>query len=224
MSPLFENLLFLADPVSRDGPAQMAMDEALLSAASTTVLRHYRWKSPAASFGYAQSLGEITKMCPALPLVRRWTGGGLVPHDGDWTFSLIVPVSAPLAAARPAVSYEAIHAAVISAMAVCGMATRLAGEGDISNGPACFESPALNDVLSTDGGKRCGGAQRRTRHGFLHQGSIQQAGLPANFGLILARILARNVSLTEATPALEAQAGELTKHRYGSAEWLGKIP
>lgn len=223
MKPLFENLLFFADPVRRDGPAQMATDEALLLTTSLPVLRHYRWAGPAASFGYAQSFREISEMCPDLPLVRRWTGGGLVPHDGDWTFSLIVPASEPLASARPAASYSAIHEAVMLAMTSCGMAARLAGDGDVSSGPACFANPALYDVLSTDGGKKCGGAQRRTRRGFLHQGSLQ-AALPEEFGENLARTLARKVVPMDTSPALETKSRELSGQRYGREEWLKKIP
>ena len=72
----------------------MALDEALLHAAprlGQPVLRFYGWTEPAASFGYFQKHAEIERMTLLRPLVRRPTGGGLVPHDADWTYSLVFP-------------------------------------------------------------------------------------------------------------------------------------
>jgi len=72
----------------------MALDEALLQSApelGRPVLRFYGWLEPAATFGYSQRYAEIEKLTALRPLVRRPTGGGLVPHDADWTYSLVFP-------------------------------------------------------------------------------------------------------------------------------------
>ncbi len=72
----------------------MAADEALLESApelGRPVLRFYGWKESAATFGYSQKYADMEKLTPLRPLVRRPTGGGLVPHDADWTYSLVVP-------------------------------------------------------------------------------------------------------------------------------------
>src|SRR5215467_16299187 len=74
----------------------MAMDEALLEAMprwQKPTLRFYGWTEPAASFGYFQKFSEIERATLLRPLVRRPTGGGLVPHDADWTYSLAFPTS-----------------------------------------------------------------------------------------------------------------------------------
>src|SRR5207248_11592242 len=82
----------------RSAAENMAVEEALLEAAgciATPVLRFYSWSEPAASFGYFQRYAEVLQLTSLRPLVRRPTGGGLVTHDADWTYSLIFPPSAP---------------------------------------------------------------------------------------------------------------------------------
>ena len=72
----------------------MALDEALLESApelGRPVLRFYGWLEAAASFGYAQKYAEIERWTLLRPLLRRPTGGGLVPHDADWTYSVALP-------------------------------------------------------------------------------------------------------------------------------------
>src|SRR6266850_8317909 len=82
----------------QSGPGQfafnMALDEALLQAMprlGKPVLRFYSWSEPAASFGYFQRYADAANAISLRPLVRRPTGGGMVPHDGDWTYSLVFP-------------------------------------------------------------------------------------------------------------------------------------
>src|ERR1700761_7523358 len=77
-----------------DAGFNMALDEALLEAMPRLlkpVLRFYGWTEPAVSFGYFQKYSEIERTTLLRPLVRRPTGGGLVPHDADWTYSLAFP-------------------------------------------------------------------------------------------------------------------------------------
>ena len=72
----------------------MAVDAALLQAApslASPVLRFYSWAEPAATFGYFQKYSDVERMTLLRPLVRRPTGGGLVPHDSDWTYSMVFP-------------------------------------------------------------------------------------------------------------------------------------
>src|SRR5687768_12129854 len=75
----------------------MALDELLLSRAAEfghPILRFYSWAEAAATFGYAQRIAEVESFTLLRPLIRRPTGGGLVPHDRDWTYSLVFPPSA----------------------------------------------------------------------------------------------------------------------------------
>ena len=202
----------------------MALDEALLQTATGPVLRSYTWAGSWVSFGYSQSLAAITESCPQHSLVRRWTGGGIVPHTPDWTFALIVPRDEPFAKLRPSESYCQIHQAVAATLEQLQIRTSLAGDQAPGAPGACFAGkPAQYDVLTDGGAKICGGAQRRTRHGFLHQGSVQAVTLPVEFGLNLAANLAVSVENFSPTSGLLAKAGELAQKKYSTPEWIARI-
>ena len=55
------------------------------------VLRFYGWTAPAATFGYFQKYADVERATLLRPLIRRPTGGGIVPHDADWTYSAGFP-------------------------------------------------------------------------------------------------------------------------------------
>ena len=72
----------------------MALDEALLESMprlGRPVLRFYGWTEPAATFGYFQKYADVERATHLRPLIRRPTGGGIVPHNADWTYSLAFP-------------------------------------------------------------------------------------------------------------------------------------
>src|SRR5688572_28350168 len=103
MLPLLPELLLLHERDRPGGAAwNMAMDEALLTAAKVPVLRVYRWETPALSFGYFLSWQAAQEEGRGRVLIRRWTGGGLVEHGDDFTWSLIVPSGIPFSRTRPA--------------------------------------------------------------------------------------------------------------------------
>src|SRR5437899_12353136 len=96
----------------RTAAENMAVDEVLLELAPTIgrpVLRFYSWSEGAASFGYSQRFSEVARLTPLRPLVRRPTGGGLVPHDADWTYSLVFPPGHWWYASRATESYQRVH-------------------------------------------------------------------------------------------------------------------
>src|SRR5579862_9440668 len=94
VSWLFMNSWFLLQSGNCDPAYNMALDEALLEAVArlrSPVLRFYGWTGPAATFGYFQRYAEVECATSLRPLIRRPTGGGIVPHDVDWTYSLVFP-------------------------------------------------------------------------------------------------------------------------------------
>ena len=153
----------------------MALDEALLQAVSRLgqpVLRFYSWTEPAASFGYFQRYAEIEQMTVLRPLVRRPTGGGLVPHDADWTYSLVFPPIGDWYRLSARDSYRRVHEWTRAALARLNLATALAPACSKTLPGRCFEGHEMYDVL-WGGRKIAGAAQRRTRDGLLIQGSVQ---------------------------------------------------
>lgn len=165
----------LLDSGPGDCAFNMALDEAMLEFATETrqpVLRFYGWTQPAASFGYFQRIAEIEFATSLRPLVRRTTGGGLVPHDADWTYSVVVPPHHAWYELRAPESYERMHRWIQSACGLLGVATELAAGCREELPGQCFAGYEKSDVLRL-GRKMAGAAQRRTKTGLLIQGSIQ---------------------------------------------------
>jgi lipoate-protein ligase A len=168
----------------RCNPAlNMALDEALLEAAvrlGRPVLRFYGWTEPAASFGYFQKYAEVERATLLRPLVRRPTGGGIVPHDRDWTYGLIFPPTHEWHSFKAEESYRRIHNWLQSAFAKLKITTDLAPscrrsilDARHSSHPnACFVGHVKSDLL-WKGKKIAGAAQRRNKLGLLIQGSVQ---------------------------------------------------
>lgn len=162
---------------SGPGPAadNMALDEALLEAASRLgrpVLRFYGWTEPTATFGYFQKYEDIVRWTKLRPLIRRPTGGGLVPHDADWTYSLVTPPAHPWFALRATESYQRMHEWIHAAFAALGVNTNLAPQCRKEAPGQCFAGAEKFDLLWR-GKKIAGAAQRRNRNGLLIQGSVQ---------------------------------------------------
>jgi endonuclease-3 len=153
----------------------MAMDEALLEQAGCfegPVLRFYRWIEMAATFGYSQRHADASAWTALRPLVRRPTGGGLVSHDSDWTYSAVFPAGHAWHQLSAAESYERWHRWVSDALSAVSVPARLATDCHKELPGRCFAGAERYDVLSGDT-KIAGAAQRRTRHGLLIQGSLQ---------------------------------------------------
>ena len=153
----------------------MAMDETLLEAMARLqkpVLRFYGWTEPAASFGYFQKFCEVARTTALRPLVRRQTGGGLVPHDADWTYSLVFPTNHDWYSLSAIESYQRVHAWIQMAFAELNVSTELALCCRKSEPGQCFVGYEKSDVLWR-GKKIAGAAQRRNKLGLLIQGSVQ---------------------------------------------------
>ena len=220
---LFPTLTEVLDPAPHSAALNMAIDEVLLRTAVEPLLRVYRWERPAVSFGYFGKWAEIAPVWPGRDLVRRWTGGGVVEHGEDLTYTLIVPREHPFSRLSAAESYRAIHETIARLLSVAQQPLALASATATRVSSACFENAAQHDVLA-DGRKVAGAAQRRTRDGLLHQGSIQ--GVPVHDSLGAPHLcsvfstLAQQRELTERDLALAAQ---LVQEKYASAAWLRRF-
>ncbi len=211
----------------------MAIDEELLESAEFPSIRFYQWQSPALSFGYFGRFADVADCAVERDLVRRWTGGGIVFHGEDLTYSIVIPANDPVFAESSMSIYEKIHRALRDALALNGARVELEAIGRAAalRRPRtaqravptniCFANPVRADVM-IDGRKIAGAAQRRTRRGLLHQGSIQHVDLAEDFQERFAQVLSANCSEREVDWRILNRARELAQCKYGAGSWLCK--
>jgi lipoyl(octanoyl) transferase len=229
---MFTALDICYDTISRSAAMNMAIDEALLETATAASIRFYRWRSPALSFGYFGKFTDAAIYAAERDLIRRWTGGGIVFHGDDLTYSIVIPASDP-AFESSIVIYERIHRALCAALNGIGGHAVVAGGVDpggfvvgmraavSASGNNCFANPVRADVMM-DGRKIAGAAQRRTSRGLLQQGSIQGIPMKTDLAQKFAQALSANCSEFELKPQIFQRARELAQQKYGTESWLRK--
>ncbi|MBR4592644.1 MAG: hypothetical protein IKO35_05490 [Elusimicrobiaceae bacterium] len=216
----------------------MALDEQMARLASAAILRFYQWApGPAVTFGYAQFVSEVRRALQekrfAAAYTRRPTGGGVVFHTDDLTFSLIF--SCP---DRPSVIYQKLHTCIWQQLKKAGISGSVFNQNlpAVAYAPsvnhqanACFVHPVENDLLATDGQKMLGGAIRRFGSLVLYQGSLQLPQARENPVLKRSVIEAVRIFLsTDFTPlacdssVLQA-ARELATTQYQNLDWVEKF-
>lgn len=201
--------------------------------------RHYEWRTAAFTFGYSQKIGFVRASLPpgeTFDLCRRPTGGGIVDHRHDWTYTLVLPRGHALYDARATDAYRAVHAALAEALAGLGQPAELklacepAPEGECAPGPGvCFQRAELYDVVNAaTGAKIAGAAMKRNKHGLLLQGSIERTSVGAvdweDFGARFTAALGRALGAEPVeTPWPELNEDEVSglTDQYSTAEWVG---
>jgi lipoate-protein ligase A len=214
---------------AREPALNMALDEALLRSAPERgwpLLRVYRWSAPAATIGLLQKFSP--DLAPGRPVVRRPTGGGLVDHARDCTYTVVAPPSHALYGLPTAESYRLLHGAVTAALKLAGVAAELAPCCGPNDRNVCFAGPVKYDVVVA-GGKVAGAAQRRLKRGLLHQGSIllppsttASAPPPALDGALrlgFERVLGASFEEFQPLQALFDLAEQLRSEKYGTRQW-----
>lgn len=220
---------------ARTPAMNMAVDELLLAecrSLGAPLLRVYSWDRPAASYGYSQGPEAVRRK--GLALVRRPTGGGVVYHDADFTYTVVAPPGHKLLELDRMQSYQALHEAVLAALEALGVGAKLAGDELKPHDRAtlqCFVSPSPRDVLAEGGEKLAGAAQRRTRQGLLHQGSVflTKDMTPSALSSALVKAFERllDAAFSEYNPSAELldSAEKLANLKYESEAWnLRKEP
>jgi lipoate-protein ligase A len=168
-------------------------------------------------------------------LVRRWTGGGIVFHGKDLTYSLVIPSRDTAFFESSTLIYERIHQALCDALSETGQPAVVAAGDDRVPGSAmvatrtgisdagysCFANPVRADVM-IDGRKIAGAAQRRTRGGLLQQGSIQGIEFGNSLTEQFVRALSTNRCERKVDEKILNRARELAEQRYGAESWLRK--
>jgi lipoate---protein ligase len=163
----------------------MRLDAELLEGADRflrPVLHFYEWAGDSATYGYFTRPSHFLRVEHAercgLQLVRRPTGGGIIFHMWDMAFSVLVPVHCPEFSMGTLENYAFINNAVLASVKeFLGSSSPLSltaqdySPWDPNCSYFCMAKPTKYDVMWR-GRKVAGAAQRRTKKGFLHQGSI----------------------------------------------------
>jgi lipoate-protein ligase A len=216
---VFPELIVIDDPTPRPGPLNMAIDEILLGAARPAILRFYRWSTPSVSFGYFARFSEACEIAGNRALVRRWTGGGIVPHGEDLTYSIMIGAQNDTSVLPSKIIYQRVHLTLGNALREVGIVAVLTETEAPKISDACFANPVVSDVIES-GRKIAGAAQRKTRNGLLHQGSIQRGNLDERFRNAFARLLGRRIVVGRIGARVLHAAENLATTKYATVEWL----
>ena len=171
-----------------DAYANMAIDEAMLIAYSQReippTLRIYGWRPPAFSFGYFQNPEQVLDIAKCIeeniPFVRRITGGGVIFHHQELTYSLVCSKDKIRGCDFVENSLKTICLFLINAYKKLGLSPKFAIEQNPylfkrslakRKNSFCFASKEKYDVVIN--GKKLGGnSQRRRRNIIFQHGSI----------------------------------------------------
>lgn len=208
----------------------MAVDEMLLEAARPT-LRVYGWSAPACTLGYFQSVKDAVRRggfgAKKIPVVRRLTGGGLVKHGKDLTFSLCLKEPNPYFSAGAKTSYLKINEVLLSAFKEIHPRMDYADCKNLSSDRSaqdrvCFDSPACYDLM-LDGRKVVGASQRRRRGVILHQSSVFLDIPHGEIAALIRSAFERKWAVNFREKPLERreleESGKKERERYSSEDW-----
>lgn len=163
----------------------MALDQRLLDEldpAGAPIFHAYDWDGECATYGYFVRPERYLDLEAAaqrgVTLARRPTGGGIIFHTTDLAFSVLIPAGHPAYSVNTLDNYAFVNRTVLLTIEqFCGrpLDAQLLPDEMPQKGSACcnfcMAKPTQYDVMV--GGRKVGGAaQRRTKAGFLHQGSI----------------------------------------------------
>src|SRR5262245_56805054 len=161
---------------TRDGPRNMAADEALLETALSgfASLRFYTWQPATLSLGYFQpaSVHESDPGLISLPYVRRPSGGATLLHDQELTYALALPAGASWQPRGQSWSCR-MHQIISESLLALGVETRLLGcaaEMKLAD-VLCLQHLTAGDLILA-GHKIGGSAQRKQRGALLQHGAI----------------------------------------------------
>jgi len=177
-----------------DAPTVMAVDEAILDALGDDnplpTLRFYGWNPPAFSIGRNQDPARIIDLercrVEGVPVVRRITGGGVIYHADEITYSLTCSPDHLPDPRGVKESYRLLTSFLCETYRTLGFSPLYASDppgGGVTRHDICFAGHEPFDIL-IDGRKLGGNAQRRVRGKIFQHGSIpleNRAGVGASF-------------------------------------------
>ena len=145
------------------------------------LLHLYAWQAPSITYGYFAPIWDLVDqekvIQRGIDIAKRPTGGGVLFHEDDFSFSLLIPHTHPIYSKNTEENYFWINSVVKEALYQLLGKEALTLSADTAykrtnpHMSFCYATPTKYDILI--GGKKVGGAaQRNTKHGLLHQSSI----------------------------------------------------
>lgn len=136
-------------------------------------LRFYEWSSDAITYGYFIKPDSWLRTLPQ-NIARRPTGGGLIFHENDFSFTLALPLTCSLVNLTAVERYKMINSQVVDAIRVilpdCNLLLQSASIHGVID-ELCMANPTHYDILL--GSKKVGGAaQRKNKRCMIHQCSL----------------------------------------------------
>jgi lipoate---protein ligase len=227
----------MIDTGTRSAQENMRFDAELLEKAETfsrPILHLYEWSEESATYGYFTDPSEFLSLANArkfsLALARRPTGGGIVFHVWDMAFSVLVPARCPEFSTNTLENYRFVNRAVLKSVKEflnsdppLSLTSNDFSPSDPNCSHFCMAKPTKYDVM-WEGRKVAGAAQRKTRKGFLHQGTIALVMPPLQY---LQQILLPGTKVGEAMLAYtcpllgqSSSAGEIARAKQRLRELL----
>lgn len=164
----------------------MEYDRQLLETAKEPTLRFYEWASPSATVGYFIKKERFFRPDAPVDIAKRPTGGGIIFHGNDLTFTVFLPVGHPWNTDNPLKNYSYINGAILKALQASHLPIQILSSSLVnpenSQKDFCMANPTHYDLLLN--GKKIGGAAQRQKK---NRGLIQQTSLsigPPNLDLI----------------------------------------
>ena len=176
-------MLEILDTGADSAIANMRFDEKLLETLEphgSPILHLYGWSRPSATYGYFIRPENHLDLKKAedhqMDLARRPTGGGIVFHIWDLAFSFLMPAAHPRFSLGTLDNYRFVNGAVLQTVQeYCHCSPELipqdAPSASSDGRHFCMAGPTRYDVVC-QGMKIAGAAQRKTRQGYLHQGTL----------------------------------------------------
>lgn len=178
----------ILDTGTRSAEENMALDARLLDELgnhTSPILHFYDWAGDSATYGHFVDPSQYFCMegvaRKGLSLARRPTGGGVIFHLWDMAFSVLVPATCSIFSLNTLENYAFVNQAVLCAVKKLlpenMPMTLIPHDMSVESAQAarfCMARPTQYDVM-WEGRKIAGAAQRRTKAGFLHQGTISLA-------------------------------------------------
>lgn len=162
----------------------MAKDALLLQQLQNNphpILHFYDWEGDCLTYGYFTNPENYLDLSAVkqyrINMARRPTGGGIIFHLTDFAFSVLIPASHPDFSFNSLDNYGFINCQISQAILhltekrVQANLWMVDGCPEPCRSKFCMSQPTQYDLV-VQGRKVGGAAQRKTKWGFLHQGSL----------------------------------------------------